>query len=102
MLPPPRCLGPDTCFRQIEFVGILKGTRHLALAQKFVDFMLSQQFQEDIPLQMFMYPVNTDASLPQEFTQYAQTAPQPATLDPAVIAANRDKWIADWTAAVLH
>jgi thiamine transport system substrate-binding protein len=100
--PTASVLGPETCFRQIEFVGILKGTRHLDQAQKFVDFMLSQKFQEDIPLQMFMYPVNTDANLPQEFTQYAQTAPQPATLDPAVIAANRDKWIANWTAAVLH
>jgi thiamine transport system substrate-binding protein len=100
--PTASMLGPDTCFRQIEFVGILKGTRQLDLAQKFVDFMLGQPFQEDIPLQMFMYPVNTDASLPQEFAQYAQTAPQPATLDPTVIAANRDKWIADWTAAVLH
>jgi thiamine transport system substrate-binding protein len=100
--PTASILTPDTCFRQIEFVGILKGTSHLALAQKFVDFMLSQSFQLDIPLQMFMYPVNTEASLPQEFTQYAQTAPKPATLDPAVIAANRDKWIADWTAAVLH
>jgi thiamine transport system substrate-binding protein len=100
--PTASILGPDTCFRQVEFVGILKGTRHLALAQKFVDFMLSQQFQEDIPLQMFVYPVNTDASLPSEFVQYAQTAQQPATLDPSVIAANRDQWIADWTAAVLH
>jgi thiamine transport system substrate-binding protein len=95
-------LGPGTCFRQIEFVGILKGTRQLALARKFVDFMLDQQFQQDMPLQMYVYPVNPQASLPQEFVKYAQTATQPATLDPALIAANRDKWIADWTAAVLH
>src|SRR5258707_233611 len=54
-------LGPDACFRQIEFVGILKGTQHRTLAEKFVDFMLSQQFQEDMPLQMFVYPVNTVA-----------------------------------------
>jgi thiamine transport system substrate-binding protein len=100
--PTASVLGPETCFRQIEFVGILKGTQHLDLAQKFVDFMLSLKFQEDIPFQMLMYPVNMDAKLPQEFTQYAQVAPQPATLDPAVIAANRDKWITDWTAAVLH
>ncbi len=100
--PTASILGPDTCFRQVEFVGILKGTSHLTLAQKFVDFMLGQQFQEDIPLQMFMYPVNADASLPPEFIQYAQTASQPATLDPAVIAANRDQWIADWTQAVLR
>ena len=95
-------LGPDTCFRQIEFVGILKGTRHLALAQKFVDFMLGQQFQEDIPLQMFMYPVNPQASLPAEFSLYAQIPAQPATLDPDSISANRDQWIADWTNAVLR
>jgi thiamine transport system substrate-binding protein len=100
--PTASILGPDTCFRQVEFVGILKGTRHLNLAQKFVDFMLNRQFQEDIPLQMFVYPVNMDANLPQEFIQYAQTAPQPATLDPAMILTNRDKWIADWTATVLH
>jgi len=100
--PTASILGPDTCFRQIEFVGILKGTRQLSLAQKFVDFMLSQQFQEDMPLQMFVYPVNPDAKLPKEFSQYAQTATQPVTLDPAVIAANRDTWITDWTAAVLH
>jgi thiamine transport system substrate-binding protein len=94
--------GADTCFRQIEFVGILKGTGHLSLAQKFVDFMLGQQFQEDIPLQVFMYPVNMDASLPQEFIRFAQIAPQPATLDPADIAANRDQWIVEWTEAVLR
>jgi thiamine transport system substrate-binding protein len=95
-------VGPDTCFRQIEFVGILKGTQHLALADKFVDFMLGRQFQEDMPLQMFVYPVNSTAKLPEAFVQYAQTASQPAMLDPAVIAANRDKWIADWTTVVLH
>jgi thiamine transport system substrate-binding protein len=95
-------LGPGTCFRQIEFVGILKGTKHLALAEKFVDFMLGQQFQEDMPLQMYVYPVNPAAKLPQEFIKYAQIASQPATFDPAVIAANRDKWIADWTTTVLQ
>jgi thiamine transport system substrate-binding protein len=100
--PTASLLGPDTCFRQIEFVGILKGTTHLELAQKFVDFMLSQKFQEDIPLQMFMYPVNTDAILPQEFIEFAQTALHPASLDPAMISANRDKWITEWTEVVLH
>ncbi len=100
--PTASILGSDTCFRQIEFVGILKGTKRLALAHKLVDFMLGQQFQEDMPLQMFVYPVNPTAKLPNEFTQYAQTASQPAVLDPAAITANRDKWIADWTTTVLH
>jgi thiamine transport system substrate-binding protein len=94
--------GPDTCFRQVEFAGVLKGTKHPALAEKFVDFMLGRQFQEDMPLQMFVYPVNTEAKLPDSFVKYAQVPQQPASLSPADIAANRDKWIVDWTAAVLH
>ena len=99
--PTASILGPDTCFRQIEFVGILKGTQHRALAEKFVDFMLSKQFQEDMPLQMFVYPVNPDAALPEEFVKYAQVPGQPATLAPEEIAANRDRWIQEWTDVVL-
>lgn len=100
--PTASILAPGTCFRQIEFVGILKGTRHRALARKFVDFMLSLPFQQDVPLQMFVYPVNRNATLPQEFVRWAEVAQQPAGLDPALIAANRERWIAEWTEAVLR
>ena len=99
--PTASILGPDTCFRQIEFVGIIKGTKQRPLAEKFVDFMLSKQFQEDVPLQMFVYPVLPDAALPEEFTQYAQAPAQAATLPPEEIAANRDRWIQAWTDVVL-
>jgi thiamine transport system substrate-binding protein len=99
--PTASLVGENMCFRQIEFVGILKGTKNEALAQKFVDFMLSQQFQEDIPLQMFVYPVNQDAALPEVFTKYSQIPEHPATLTPDDIAANRDQWLADWTATLL-
>ncbi|NWG06623.1 MAG: thiamine ABC transporter substrate-binding protein [Chloroflexi bacterium] len=99
--PTASILGPDTCFRQIEFVGILKGTQNRALAEKFVDFMLSRQFQEDVPLQMFVYPVNPNANLPEAFTKYAQAPKQTAALPPDVIAENRDAWIQAWTDVVL-
>jgi thiamine transport system substrate-binding protein len=99
--PTASVLGPDTCFRQIEFVGILKGTQHRALAEKFVDFMLDKQFQEDVPLQMFVYPVNPAAALPDAFTKYSQAPKQTATLDPNTIAEKRDAWIQAWTDVVL-
>lgn len=92
---------PGTCFRQIEFVGILKGTKHLKLAQEFVDFMLGTNFQSDMPLQMYVYPVNPDAQLPEAFTKYAQTADQPVILDSTTITANRDKWIQAWNEVML-
>ena len=100
--PTASLVGQGMCFRQIEFVGILKGTLNEDLAQKFVDFMLSKQFQEDMPLQMFVYPVNPEATLPDVFVQYNQVAEAPASLDPEWIAANRDRWIQAWTDVVLR
>lgn len=99
--PTASIIGPDTCFRQIEFVGILKGTGNRALAEKFVDFMLSREFQEDVPLQMFVYPVNPNATLPDEFVNYAQAPAQTAGLSPSEIASNRDRWIQEWTDVVM-
>ena len=89
----------EGCYRQIEFVGILKGTKNREMAEKFIDFMLSPTFQSDMPLNMFVYPVNPAAELPTEFIRYAQTAANPARLDPA---ANREAWIQAWTDAVLR
>jgi thiamine transport system substrate-binding protein len=100
--PTAAILAPGACFRQVEFVGILAGARQRALAEKFVDFMLSVPFQEDMPLQMLMYPVNTQAMLPDAFMQYAQIAQEPARLTPDEIAKNRDAWIKAWTQTVLR
>jgi len=100
--PTASVVGQETCFRQIEFVGILKGARNRALAEKFIDFMLGRKFQEDMPMQMFVFPVNSQASLPEAFVKFAQIPDQPARLDPAMIAANRETWIAAWTETVLR
>ncbi len=100
--PTASIVAPGTCYRQIEFVGILKGTPNREAAAKFVEFMLSRQFQEDMPLQMFVYPVNQAAVLPEAFQKWAQAAQQPAQLDPALVSANRQAWIQAWTETVLR
>ena len=99
--PTASILGPETCFRQIEFVGILTGTENRALAEAFIDFMLSTEFQEDLPMQMFVYPALPSAQLPDEFVAYAEQPENPASLDPALIAEKREQWISDWTKTVL-
>jgi len=100
--PTASIIGPDTCFRQIEFAGILAGTQKRAAAERFIDFMLSLPFQEDLALQMFVMPVDPLAFLPDSYHQFNQYPDRPATLDPATIAANRDRWIQEWTQAVLQ
>jgi thiamine transport system substrate-binding protein len=95
-------IGPNTCFRQIEFVGILAGTEQREMAERFVDFMLSEPFQEDMPLQMFVFPVNQNAQLPEPFVEHAQIPDAPASLDSQQIAENRETWIQTWNDVVLR
>ena len=91
---------PGTCFRQIEFVGILNGARNRILAEKFVVFMLSQAFQEDMPLQMFVYPVLPASELPEVFTNAIEVPAEPLTMSPQDIAAGRDGWIQGWNSVM--
>lgn len=100
--PTGNVLGDGACFRQIEFVGILKGTKNRDLAEAFIDFMLSTRFQEDIPLQMWVFPANEQARLPQVFLDFAETPAHPAVVSPEDIAANREAWIEAWTEVVLR
>ena len=95
-------VAPQTCFRQIEFVGILDGTPNVDAAQQFVDFMLSLPFQEDMPLQMFVFPVNSQAQLPEVFTEYAQIPDEPVVMDPETIGAHRSEWLQAWAEVALR
>jgi thiamine transport system substrate-binding protein len=94
--------GAKSCFRQIEFVGILKGTRSRDLAQAWIDFMLSKTFQDDMPLSMFVYPVQPEATLPEAFVKYSGNVETPILLDADTIAKNRDRLIQEWTDVVVR
>lgn len=87
----------DTCFRQVEFAGVLAGAKNPAGAQKVVDFLLSADFQGALAEQMYVYPVDTDAALPVSWKKFAPVATDPATLDPATISADRETWVAQWS-----
>lgn len=87
----------DGCFRQIEFAGILAGTDAEEAAGEFIDFMLSTTFQNEVPLNMFVFPANRQATLPPEFVEHTQVPESPRTVDPELIAENRNEWIQTWT-----
>lgn len=92
----------QTCYRQIEFAGILAGTAHEPEAQALIDFLLSREFQQDIPLRMFVFPVVDDAVLPAVFEDDAVVPDEPYTIDPATVAANRADWVQRWTDIVMR
>ncbi|MET9447583.1 thiamine ABC transporter substrate-binding protein [Streptomyces cinerochromogenes] len=97
----PTGVATGTCFRQIEFAGLLSNAKNPKGAKAFLDFLLSQEFQQDMPLNMFVYPVVKGAAVPADFTKYGPAAEDPETMAPDKIAANRDQWVKSWTSLVL-
>ncbi|GAB6940515.1 thiamine ABC transporter substrate-binding protein [Isoptericola variabilis] len=91
----------DTCFRQVEYAGVLTGAKNPEGAQKLVDFLTSAEFQADVPGQMYMYPADPDVELPADWQQFAPLADEPFEVAPADVAAHRDEWIEQWTATVV-
>jgi thiamine transport system substrate-binding protein len=99
---PPTSVLTDGCFLQIEYAGVLHGTKSPDGARRLIDFMVSVNFQSDIPLNMFVYPANPAATVPEVFTQNSATPTEVVSFDPATIDANREQWIDEWTDIVLH
>ncbi len=93
----------DSCFRQVEFAGVLAGSDHPAAAAALVEFLLSPVFQADVPLAMFVYPARSDVALPDVYDSLAAViaVTEPQTLDPETIEANRNEWTAEWREIVL-
>jgi thiamine transport system substrate-binding protein len=91
----------DTCFRQVEYAGVLKGAKNPDAAKKVIDWMLSDAFQAALPENMYVYPVSSSVTVPPDWATNAPLSPHPYTLDPATITKNRDDYIRTWTSVVL-
>ncbi|GAA1898708.1 thiamine ABC transporter substrate-binding protein [Streptomyces sodiiphilus] len=98
----PTGVSTGTCFRQIEFAGLLDGAKNPEGGQALLDFLLSPAFQEDVPLQMFVHPVREGVELPEVFTAYGEQIDEPAELDPQTITENREQWVKEWTSLVIR
>jgi thiamine transport system substrate-binding protein len=98
----PTAVVAGSCFRQIEFAGVLAGAKNVAGAHALIDFMLSERFQAAMPDSMFVLPVRNGTPLPAAFRRYAVSPRRPLELPAAAIGGNRDRWIHEWTQAVLR
>lgn len=98
--PAPTSVMIDSCFRQIEFAGVLRGTNDVDAARRLVDHLVSVEFQNTLPETLFVFPANVDAELPSSFVRHAPVVTDPATMDPARIAEGRARWVEEWLAIV--
>ena len=98
----PTGVSAGTCFRQFEYAGVLRGTSHPGEAAQLMTFLLSERFQQELPLTLFVYPANPAVTLPDVFTKFAVVPADPFVIDPATIAANREQWQDQWNEIVLR
>jgi thiamine transport system substrate-binding protein len=96
----PTGVAPLTCFAQIEYAGVLRGTKHQTEAQLLIDYLTDITFQSDLPLTQFVFPVNTNASVPETFTRYISRPERALTIEHDVIAENRTAWLDEWSTIV--
>jgi len=86
----------EGAYVQIEGAGIVKGTDNLDLAQEFIEFLLSEDFQKEIPLNQWMFPV-IDVELPEVY-QHAVVPEKILTIPAQEISNNLEKWLKEWEA----
>lgn len=90
----------DTCFRQVEYAGVLAGADNPEGAAALVDWLLSDEVQSALPESMYVFPVMPGATVPDDWARFAEQPSDPWTVDPAEIAAHREQWLTEWTDVV--
>jgi thiamine transport system substrate-binding protein len=87
----------DTCFRQVEYAGVLDGAANTDGAEALVDFLLSPDVQAAVPESMYVFPVAADTPLPKDWARFAEQPETPYEVDPAAISEQRDDWLREWS-----
>jgi thiamine transport system substrate-binding protein len=87
----------NTCFRQVEYVGVLTGAHNVKGAQEFVDFMLSPEVQRALPAAMYVFPDRAGTPLPTQWARFAVQPPHPFYVSPQAISAHRNTWLQQWS-----
>ncbi|MCP5030008.1 MAG: thiamine ABC transporter substrate-binding protein [Actinomycetia bacterium] len=98
----PTAVLAESCFRQIEFAGVLSGAANPEGARVLIAWLLGADVQADIPLNMFVFPAVTDTPLPEVFVEWAEVPEAPLSMSPDRIDENRDDWVDAWTDTVLR
>jgi thiamine transport system substrate-binding protein len=87
----------DTCFRQVEYAGVLTGAANPEGAKAFVEFLLGPAVQRALPDAMYVYPVRQGTPLPPAWSEFAVQPSHPYSVSPADISAHRDTWLREWS-----
>lgn len=90
----------STCYRQVEYAGVLEGSKHTDAAKKFIEFMLTKEVQEEISNVTYMHPVTAEAKASEDLLKFGPLTESPILLPADKVAQNSEKWLKEWQEAV--
>jgi thiamine transport system substrate-binding protein len=99
---PPTGVIEASCIRQVEYAGVLAGADDPEGARALVDFLLSERFQADMPLNMYVFLVREGTALPDVFERFAATPEDVIEVDPFELGERRDELIGRWRDIVVR
>ncbi|EOS9874692.1 thiamine ABC transporter substrate binding subunit [Vibrio parahaemolyticus] len=85
-------------YMQVEVAAKVKGSKNSELADQFMNFILSDEFQSAIPTGNWMYPV-TDVELPKGFETLSVPS-KSLSFSADEVAKMRKSWIREWQSAL--
>ncbi|EGQ8954795.1 thiamine ABC transporter substrate binding subunit [Vibrio parahaemolyticus] len=85
-------------YMQVEVAAKVKGSKNSELADKFMNFILSDEFQSAMPTGNWMYPV-TDVELPKGFETLSVPS-KSLSFSADEVANMRKSWIREWQSAL--
>ena len=93
----------DGCFRQVEYAGVLRGAKAPELARAVHRLHAHDRVPGGHTAQHVCLSGHDQVRLPAGLLATTlPTVANPSLIDPADIAANRERWVQEWTDVVLH
>lgn len=87
---------PSTCTQYTEYAAVVKGAQNAEGAKAFIDFLLSDEVQAAFPESMYMYPINSEIELPEDWAKWATLPESALPYEPRVVASDSDHWLKAW------
>lgn len=91
---------PATCWNEIEYIGVLAGTKNMEGAQKLAEFLLGKTVQQANMESNYVYPVRDDLTLPEDLAKFGAPVQTDLKLDAKEVNTQREAWLRTWTEAV--
>lgn len=91
-----------TCYDQIEYASVVKGTKNAKGAKEFIEFLLSKDVQDTLLDTMYVFPVSSEAKIDEKVLKYTPPSKSALTISPDVLEENRDKWLKQWNTIVVE